>query len=190
VQPGSGRPESGTEPRWPALVALVAVGLLHVTLPSALLALGSRYLLLALVIFLIVPTIIPHWAGHDRTNRAFGRLVAGVVTLFTILSLITLVYVLLPHQSESILKVVPSDRVVLPAPGAQAVEVRGGVVGDQRARVRALVLAPRRGWAAPQRPTYRSPGRCVLVPRDERWSSRWRAALLVAQLRGLSVPVL
>jgi hypothetical protein len=99
VQPDPQLPEGGAEPRWPAVVALLSVGGPHLALPVPLLALGPRWLLLAFVSFLLIPTVISHRGGHDRAIRVCGWVVAVVVTVFTIVSLILLVHALL-HPGE------------------------------------------------------------------------------------------
>ena len=88
-----------TEPRWPALVALLAVGGLYLALPNNL-AIGPPWLLLALVAVLLVPTVVSHRRGHHRANRVLGLGVAGVVTVFMVLSLALLVQAL-PQHAES-----------------------------------------------------------------------------------------
>jgi hypothetical protein len=57
------------EARWPALLALIAVGVLNLALPSTL-TVGPRWVLLALVVTLLVPTVIAHRAGYASLNRA------------------------------------------------------------------------------------------------------------------------
>jgi hypothetical protein len=87
----------------------------------------------------------------------------------------------------------PSDKSLGTSPpnrAAQVATVRGCIVGDLRARVRALVLAPGRGRTAPARPAQRAPGWGVLVSSDDRWAGCWRSSHLVSQLRGLFVLVI
>ena len=87
------------EPRWPALLALLAVGGLNLALPPAL-TLGPRWVLLAVVAGLLVPTVISHRAGHARLNRMLGHLVSGIVTLALAGSLVLLIAGL-PKKSET-----------------------------------------------------------------------------------------
>lgn len=91
--------EGEPEPRWPALVALLAVGGLYLALPNDL-AVGPPWLLLVLVVVLVVPTVVSHRRGHHRANRVLGLCVAGVVTVFMVLSLALLVQAL-PQHTES-----------------------------------------------------------------------------------------
>ena len=87
------------EPRWPALVALLAVGGLYLALPEAL-AIGPPWLLLFIVSLLVVPTVVSHRRGHHQANRILGLGVAGLETCFMALSLALLVRAL-PQHGES-----------------------------------------------------------------------------------------
>src|SRR6478672_9110071 len=69
------------EPRWPAAIALLALGGLYSALPSALLVGGHRWLLLALVSLLLVPTIIAHRIGNHLLNEVLGTILNSVVTI-------------------------------------------------------------------------------------------------------------
>jgi uncharacterized membrane protein len=85
------------EPRWPSAVALIAVGGLHLSLPESLI-LGPPWLLLALVVLLLAPTIIARTLGYFRLNQILGHTVTGVVTADMILSLALLIGALPRHQ--------------------------------------------------------------------------------------------
>jgi uncharacterized membrane protein len=85
------------EPRWPAVVALLAVGGLHFSLPESL-TMGPDWLLLVLVSVLLVPTILARQLGFLRVSQVFGYIVSGVVTLDLIWSLALLVRSLPKHQ--------------------------------------------------------------------------------------------
>src|SRR5580698_11369104 len=78
------------EPRWPALLALLAVGGLRLALPESLSA-GPDWLLLAVVSLLLIPTVWSRSRGLDNLNRILGYIVTGVVTLDMIWSLYLLV---------------------------------------------------------------------------------------------------
>ncbi|MBV9849802.1 MAG: hypothetical protein JO250_09040 [Armatimonadetes bacterium] len=82
------------EPRWPAVVALVAVGGLYEALPKSL-QWGPRGLLISLVVLLIIPTVLTRRRGHHGLNRILGLSVDVVVTAFLIVSLGLLVRALL-----------------------------------------------------------------------------------------------
>src|SRR4051794_23737979 len=59
------------EPRWPALVAVLAVGGLYLALPASL-TIGPRWLLPGLLGGLLIPTVVSHAAGHHDWDRRFG----------------------------------------------------------------------------------------------------------------------
>jgi hypothetical protein len=67
-------------------------------LPASLVA-GPRWLLLATVSVLLVPTIVTHRIGLQRMNHVLGQLVAAIVTGFTVWSVARLIQAL-PSHSE------------------------------------------------------------------------------------------
>jgi hypothetical protein len=87
------------EPRWPAFIAIIAVGGLYAALPDAL-TLGPRWLFPSIVAALLVPTVISHHTGRHRLNSVFGFAVDGVLTLGLIISVILLVGAL-PARKEA-----------------------------------------------------------------------------------------
>jgi hypothetical protein len=95
-----------TEPRWPALVALLAVGGLYLALPEQL-AIGPPWLLLVLVSILLVPTAASHRRGKYQANHILGLGVAGLETCFMVLSLALLVETL-PQHNEPPLRLLES----------------------------------------------------------------------------------
>lgn len=78
------------EPRWPALLAILAVGGLGLALPPSL-TMGPRWLLLAVLLVVLVPTVISHRAGMKELNRKLGFAVSSIVTLALIGSLVFLI---------------------------------------------------------------------------------------------------
>ncbi len=78
------------EPRWPAVIALLAVGGLYEALPPAL-YLGPRDLLIGLVVILVVPTVISRLRGHHNISRVFSLAVVGVVTVYLLASVALMV---------------------------------------------------------------------------------------------------
>lgn len=74
------------EPRWPALVAMVAAGLLYLALPERL-SVGPGWLLLAIVTILLVPLGISYRKGHFHVARNLTFLANGVITLSLVASL-------------------------------------------------------------------------------------------------------
>ena len=87
------------EPRWPATLALVAIGGLYYALPAGL-KVGPDWLVLVLVVVLLTPTIVFHQTGKRRANQIFGYLAQSVVTLSLIASL-TLLIARLPSHKET-----------------------------------------------------------------------------------------
>ncbi|HJV66806.1 MAG TPA: hypothetical protein VJ550_13790 [Geomonas sp.] len=92
-----GRQTSRGEPRWPALLALLALGGLHAAFPPSLVLGSPKWLLLALIVLLLVPTVISHRKGRQRLNQTLGYLLNGLVTLSMIVSLGLLIRILPGH---------------------------------------------------------------------------------------------
>jgi hypothetical protein len=92
-------PAPGAEPRLPAVIALLAVGGIYTALPPFL-TLGPRWLLLAVVGILLIPTLISHRTGHHELNRVLGYVISAAITLALVLSLILLIRAL-PTQAEA-----------------------------------------------------------------------------------------
>jgi hypothetical protein len=86
------------EPRWPAFVAVVAVGGLYAALPDAL-TLGPRWLFPSLVLALLLPTVVSHHTGRHRLHTIFAFLVDALLTLGLIVSVILLIGAL-PTRGE------------------------------------------------------------------------------------------
>jgi hypothetical protein len=84
------------EPRWPALVALLAVSGLSAALPASL-AVMPRWVLPAVVAALLVPTIITHHRGQHAHNQRLGYVINGVVTAAMVGSLAWLIRALPTH---------------------------------------------------------------------------------------------
>src|SRR5580765_1972708 len=78
------------EPRWPAFVAVIAVGGLYTALPDAL-TLGPRWLFPSAVLALLVPTIVSHHARKHRMDASFGFGEDPVRTIGLIVSVIVFV---------------------------------------------------------------------------------------------------
>jgi hypothetical protein len=87
------------EPRWPALLALLAVGGLRLALPESL-SVGPDWLLLAVVGLLLIPIVWSRLSGLDRLNKILGYIVTGVVTVDMIWSLYSLVAALPSHKES------------------------------------------------------------------------------------------
>jgi len=87
------------EPRWPAMVALLAVGGLRLALPSYL-SMGPDWLLIAVVGALLIPTVWAHYRGLDMLNRILGYIVTSIVTIDMIWSLGLLISALPSHKQQ------------------------------------------------------------------------------------------
>lgn len=74
------------EPRWPAVIALLAIVALYWSLPERLTP-GPSWLLLVLVAILLIPTIASHLAGRVTLNFALGVALLAVITLAIVSSL-------------------------------------------------------------------------------------------------------
>ena len=85
------------EPRWPALVALFAVGGLRLAIPSFL-SFGPDWLLLIIVGILAIPTVLARRGGNLKLNEVFGYALNAVVTADTVWSLGLLIGALPSHN--------------------------------------------------------------------------------------------
>jgi len=89
------------EPRWPAFVAVLAVGGLYTALPEVL-TVGPRWLFPSIVLVLLIPNIVSHHTGRRRLNTLLGFFVDGVLTSGLILSLMLLIAALPTHEQTPI----------------------------------------------------------------------------------------
>jgi hypothetical protein len=85
------------EPRWPAFIAILAVGGLYAALPRYLVV-GPQWLFPAIVLLLLIPTVISHGTGHHGINKFFGFTANIVVTLGMIASITLLIRALPTHR--------------------------------------------------------------------------------------------
>jgi hypothetical protein len=68
------------EPRWQALLALMAVAGIYLALPKELIV-GPAWLLPALIALSVAPTIVSHRTGRHSLNHALGILNNAVITV-------------------------------------------------------------------------------------------------------------
>lgn len=87
------------EPRWPAVVAAVAVGVLFIAMPETL-TVGPKWLMLVLICLLMIPSMLFHEMGRPALNEIFAYLGLSVITLALLYSLAMLIRQL-PQHSES-----------------------------------------------------------------------------------------
>jgi len=87
------------EPRWPALIAVLAVGGLYLALPPGLTS-GPRWIFPTVVGVLLVTTVISHRVGRHHLDRVLGFSVTAVVTAQMVLSVGLLVGALPSHRES------------------------------------------------------------------------------------------
>ena len=91
--------EPDREPRWPAVVAVLAVGGLYAALPEAL-TFGPSWLFPSVVLALLIPSVVSYHTGRHRLNVVFGFTVDLVLTVGLIISVILLIDAL-PTKRET-----------------------------------------------------------------------------------------
>jgi hypothetical protein len=100
----SGSPQTSGElpkvPHWPAIIAILADACLYLALPPPL-SVGPRWLLLAVVVFLLIPIVIAHWRGNMRLTRVLTLVANGAITAAMIASLAFLIERLPKHREPS-----------------------------------------------------------------------------------------
>lgn len=94
------------EPRWPAVVGTLAVGLLYLALPGSM-AVGPRWLEPVVVLVLIIASVWTHHRRLFRENHIIGHVLSGILTVFMIWSL-ALLLVGLPSHRETPVKLLES----------------------------------------------------------------------------------
>jgi uncharacterized membrane protein len=92
-------PARDPEPRWQALIALLAVAGVYVALPSYL-TIGPDWLLPGVVLVLVVPLVLLHRAGAHRLDVILGWMITSVMTFGMIVSLVLLVTALPTHKES------------------------------------------------------------------------------------------
>jgi hypothetical protein len=92
-------PPHHLEPRWPATLALLAVGGLRLALPESL-SVGPDWLLIAIVAALLIPTVWARRRGIHTLNQILGYLLISLVTIDMAWSLCLLIAAL-PSRKEA-----------------------------------------------------------------------------------------
>jgi hypothetical protein len=87
------------EPRWQALVAVLAAGGLYAALPSYL-SIGPRWLAPAIVVALELPTVVAHRRSYHRVSIVLGHVVSAFMTALMLGSVVLLVTAL-PGRKEA-----------------------------------------------------------------------------------------
>ena len=87
------------EPRWQALLALLAIGGIYLALPRWFIV-GPVWLLPGLIVILLVPTVMTHRTGSYSLNHALGILINSIITIALIGSVVLLVTALPSHKEQ------------------------------------------------------------------------------------------
>lgn len=95
----AGPDQKTSEPRWPAILALLASAGLNLILPAPL-RFGPAWLMVAIVSILLVPTVIAHRVGKNELNRVLSHVVLSLITASMVWSL-ALLMSRLPAHSDS-----------------------------------------------------------------------------------------
>jgi hypothetical protein len=86
------------EPRWPAVVAMLAAGCVYWSLPEPL-SVGPGWLLLAVIFVLTIPLLISNHRGQFNIARILTFTVNGLITLAMVGSLAFLIQGLPHHRN-------------------------------------------------------------------------------------------
>lgn len=89
------------EPRWPAVVAALAIGLLFWAMPESL-TIGPGWLMLVAVALLTIPAWIFYKVGRSDWNAIFAYSVLTVITLGLVSSLVLLIMRLPTHKDPPV----------------------------------------------------------------------------------------
>ena len=84
------------EPRWPAVIAVIAVAGLYFALPQALIVV-PKYAFALLVVLLMVAATVSSRMGYHEANRILGPTMSGVMTIAMIASVVLLIAGLPAH---------------------------------------------------------------------------------------------
>jgi len=84
------------EPRWPAVLAVLAVGGLYLSLPEDI-SIGPVWLPLAIIAVLSAFATLAHRSGQHSINIILGHLLSATITLFMVCSIALLIRALIAH---------------------------------------------------------------------------------------------
>jgi len=93
------KPGYTKEPRWLAIIAMLATGLVYAALPSKL-SVGPDWLLLAVMGALITFTLLSHWGGYHGADKMLGYAASGILTAALLWSLGLLVASIPRHEID------------------------------------------------------------------------------------------
>lgn len=86
------------EPRWPAVVAMLAAGCVYWSLPKPL-SVGPGWLLLAVILVLTIPLVISNHRGQFNIARILTFTVTAAITIAMVASLAFLIHGLPQHRT-------------------------------------------------------------------------------------------
>jgi hypothetical protein len=89
------KPEA--EPRWPAILAVLAAAALEFVLPEPF-SFGPDWLLPVVVGLLMIPTVLSYRVGHLELNRVLSHVMMAVLTASMVWSLYSLIVRLPAHR--------------------------------------------------------------------------------------------
>ena len=92
-------PVDRPEPRWQALLALLAIAGTAFALPRWL-SLAPRWLVPVCILVLVLPTIFAHRTGRHSLNHILGIFINAIITLSLISSIVLLVTALPGHRES------------------------------------------------------------------------------------------
>lgn len=98
------------EPRWPAFIAILAVGGLYTALPPSLIV-GPRWAYFIIVLLMLIPTYVTHRMKYHSVDRILGFAVSGLITAGMIASVVMLIYAL-PKKTETPIELLSSAAVL------------------------------------------------------------------------------
>jgi|SRR5579872_2408263 len=87
------------QPKWPASIALIAIGFLHYALPSAF-SFGPDWLLLLVIVLLLVPAILARKLERYDVSNILGYCILVLITAALVTSLSILIYRLPSHEDQ------------------------------------------------------------------------------------------
>jgi hypothetical protein len=90
-----------SEPRWPPFIAVVAAVFLYFALHADLIV-GPRWVLPAVILILLVPTVVSHRMGRHDLDRLLGFAISSLVTIGLISSVVLLVRGLPAHRQSPV----------------------------------------------------------------------------------------
>ncbi len=89
------------EPRWQAVLALLAVSGIYLALPRNLVV-GPIWVVPSIVLILLLPTVVSHRTGKRSLNWVLGLVINSFITAALIASVVLLVRALPSHREDAL----------------------------------------------------------------------------------------